>query len=101
MGVRSVSVMKEENVPAEVSVLVRTVVTVEEGCLATQQGGEEYKPHSHHWNGNLCDIKRFLSRTGLRLTFNYILLRHFLLSLDILSINTFHFLDVFHYSIFR
>ena len=65
-GVRSVSVMKEENVPAEVSVLVRTVVTVEEGCLATQQGGEEYKPHSH-WNGNLCDIKRFLSRTGLPL----------------------------------
>lgn len=90
-GVRSVSVMKEENVPAEVSVLVRTVVAVEEGGLATQQGGEEYKPHSHRWNGNLSDIKRFLSRTGLRLTFNYILLRHFLLSLDILLINIFHF----------
>ena len=48
-GVRSVSVsvMKKENIPAEVPVLVRTVVALEEGGLAAQQGTEEYGSHSH------------------------------------------------------
>ena len=64
-------VLEEENVAPEVTVLVRTVVTLESGGEAAHQRRNNYNSH-YPANENLSHIKRFSQREIFSfLTFNY------------------------------
>ena len=49
VGSVAITVVKEENVAAEVSVLVGTVVAEKERGLATQQAPNEFQSHAQDW----------------------------------------------------